>query len=89
MPLQSEESEILARLGERVERAVSTIAELRKERDRLQAQVDDLSAQIKSREEEAGRLSDVEEENSRYREERDIIRGRIETMLRNLETLDE
>jgi FtsZ-binding cell division protein ZapB len=90
IPLQgSEEAEILGRLAERVERAVATIAELRKERDRLQSQVDELTSQMKDHSAESDRLSGVEEENSRYREERDVIRTRIESMLRNLETLDE
>jgi FtsZ-binding cell division protein ZapB len=90
IPLQgSEEAEILGRLAERVERAVATIADLRKERDRLQAQVTELTTQMKSREAESERLTSVEDENLRYREERDAIRTRIESMLQNLETLDE
>ena len=38
----TEEAEILARLGERVEKAVATIQELRRERDELKARVEEL-----------------------------------------------
>ena len=85
----TEEGEILARLAERVERAVTTIAELKKDRDRLQTQVDELTAELKSRSEEGDRLSTIEEEYSRFKEERELIKGRIESMLQNLESLDE
>ena len=39
---QMEEAEILARLSERVEKAVATIQELRRERDQLRARVEEL-----------------------------------------------
>ena len=69
-----EESEILARLSERVEKAVATIQELRRERDQLRARVEEL---------EGG-----EEEQERLRRERTEIRGRIENILASLETLE-
>lgn len=71
----TEEGEILSRLSERVERAVQTIQELRRERDALKARLEDQGA-------EAGELE-------RFRRERGEIRDRIETILGNLETLED
>ena len=72
----TEEGEILARLSERVERAVKTIQELRKERDALKAEL-------------AARGEADAEELERFRRERGEIRDRIENILSNLETLEE
>ena len=71
---QMEEAEILARLSERVEKAVATIQELRRERDELRARVEEL---------EGG-----EEEQERLRRERSEIRDRIENILASLEALE-
>ena len=71
---QMEEAEILARLSERVEKAVATIQELRRERDQLRARVAEL---------EGG-----EEEQERLRRERTEIRDRIENILASLEALE-
>lgn len=77
----TEEAEILARLSERVEKAVATIQTLRRERDQLQARVDELEAQVK----DAGSL---EEETDRMKRERGEIRDRIENILASLEALE-
>ena len=69
-----EETEILARLSERVEKAVATIQELRRERDQLLARVAEL---------EGGA-----EEQERLRRERGEIRDRIEGILASLEALE-
>ncbi len=71
---QMEEAEILARLSERVEKAVATIQELRRERDQLRARIAEL---------EGG-----EEEQERLRRERGEIRDRIENILASLEALE-
>ena len=71
----TEEGEILARLQERVEKAVATIQELRRDRDAW-----------KARAESAG---SNEEEFERMRKERGEIKDRIESILSNLEALDE
>lgn len=71
----TEEGEILARLSERVERAVQMIQELRKERDRLKAEL-------------AERGEADAEELERLRSERGEIRNRIETILGSLEGLE-
>ena len=69
-----EETEILAQLSERVEKAVATIQELRRERDQLRARIEEL---------EGG-----EEEQERLRKERGEIRNRIEGILASLEALE-
>lgn len=71
---QMEETEILAQLSERVEKAVATIQELRRERDQLRARIEEL---------EGG-----EEEQERLRKERGEIRNRIEGILASLEALE-
>jgi len=71
---QMEDADILARLSERVEKAVAMIQELRKERDQLRARVAEL---------EGG-----EEEQDRLRRERGEIRERIEGILASLEGLE-
>jgi uncharacterized coiled-coil DUF342 family protein len=69
MPLAgTEEGQILARLNDRVEKAIQMIQELRKERDALKSQLD---------------------ASEKFREERVAIRNRIETILSNLEALDD
>jgi FtsZ-binding cell division protein ZapB len=77
----TEEAEILARLSERVEKAVGMIQELRRERDGLRARVEELETQVK----EQDALSDEQE---RLRRERGEIRDRIENILSSLEALD-
>ncbi|HUP63638.1 MAG TPA: cell division protein ZapB, partial [Thermoanaerobaculia bacterium] len=71
----TEEAEILGRLGERVEKAVQMIQELRRERDKLRARVEELEAR--------------DEDVDRFRKERGEIRDRIEHILSTLETLEE
>ncbi|HLJ75124.1 MAG TPA: cell division protein ZapB [Thermoanaerobaculia bacterium] len=74
MTLSGAEDEVLARLQERVEKAVATIQELRRERDALKAKLE--------------APSELQEEIDRLKGERDEIRKRIETILSNLEVLD-
>ena len=84
----SEEAEILARLSERVERAVAMIAGLRRERDDLKSRLADAEARLQEQEGASGRLTALEEDYERFRKERSEIRNRIETILGNLEALD-
>lgn len=112
----TEESEILARLSERVERAVATIQELRREREALktklaaaetklaqseakhsqaetkltqtEAKLAQAEAKLHEHGEAGERLSNLEEEQARFVRERTEIRGRIETILSSLESLD-
>ena len=74
LTLSGREEEIFARLQDRVEKAIATIQELRRERDALKAKL------------EGG--NSAEEECDRLRKERDEIRNRIESILSNLESLD-
>ncbi|HEX2123647.1 MAG TPA: hypothetical protein VHL59_18605, partial [Thermoanaerobaculia bacterium] len=46
----TEEDEILGRLSERVEKAVATIQELRRERDQLRARVEELESLARDQE---------------------------------------
>ena len=77
----TEEAEILARLSERVEKAVATIQELRRERDQLRARVEELEALVADN-------KSVEEEQERLQKERGEIRTRIESILESLEALE-
>ncbi|HJT16121.1 MAG TPA: cell division protein ZapB [Thermoanaerobaculia bacterium] len=74
MTLSGAEDEVLARLQERVEKAIATIQELRRERDALKARLEE--------------PNELQEEVERLKGERDEIRTRIETILSNLDALD-
>jgi FtsZ-binding cell division protein ZapB len=76
-----DESEILSRLADRVEKAVTTIQELRRERAQLRARVEELEASVRDNDALA-------EEQERLRQERGEIRNRIESILSNLEALE-
>ena len=85
----TEEGEILARLSERVERAIATINDLRRERDALQARLDEAESKLRDQDAATERLSSLEEDNDRFTRERGEIRNRIESILSSLEALDE
>ena len=85
----TEEEEILGRLNDRVEKAIATIQELRKERDTLRRQLDDATARLQESGDAAERASTLEEDNERFKRERGEIRDRIESILTNLEALEE
>ena len=83
MPLAgTEEGQILARLSERVDRAVQMIQELRRERDSLKARLEKADEQSAQSDSAASRLIQLEGERSE-------IRNRIESILSSLETLEE
>ncbi|MDQ3283843.1 MAG: cell division protein ZapB [Acidobacteriota bacterium] len=84
----SEEGEILARLSDRVEKAVTTIQELRRERDTLRQRVDELEARVRDGEDASSRLTTLEEEHDRFQKERGEVRNRIESILASLEQLE-
>jgi FtsZ-binding cell division protein ZapB len=85
----TEEEEILGRLNDRVEKAIATIQELRKERDALRRQLDEATARLQEHGDAAERASTLEEDNERFKRERGEIRDRIESILTNLEALEE
>jgi FtsZ-binding cell division protein ZapB len=85
----TEEAEILGRLNERVERAVTLIQELRRERDALKTQLEAAEAKVRDHENATERVTTLEEENDRFAKERGEIRNRIESILSNLEALEE
>jgi len=85
----TEEAEILSRLNERVERAVALIQELRRERDSLKSRLEAAEAKLRDHENATERVTTLEEENDRFQKERGEIRDRIESILSNLEALEE
>jgi FtsZ-binding cell division protein ZapB len=85
----TEEGEILGRLNERVEKAIATIQELRRERDTLRRQLDDATSRLQEQGDAADRASTLEEDNERFKRERGEIRNRIESILGSLEALEE
>jgi FtsZ-binding cell division protein ZapB len=85
----TEEGEILSRLNDRVEKAITMIQELRRERDTLRRQLDDATSRLKDQDDAAGRASSLEEDNERFKRERSEIKNRIESILGNLEALEE
>ena len=84
----TEEGEILARLGEKVDRAVATIQELRRERDALKKRLDDAESRLRESDDASSRASQLEEDCDRFQRERGEIRNRIESILSSLESLD-
>jgi FtsZ-binding cell division protein ZapB len=89
LPLSgTEDGEILARLSERVERAVSMIQELRRDRDALRKKLDEAESKLKEAGDSGERLTQLEEEHDRFQRERSEIRDRIETILTSLESLE-
>lgn len=80
MTLSGSEEEILTRLRERVEKAIATIQDLRRERDALKKKLADASADE--------RVNALQDEVDRFQKERSEIRNRIESILTNLESLE-
>jgi len=79
----TEEGEILSRLQERVEKAIEMIQELRRDRDSWKSRAE--AAESQSGE----KVSALEEDRDRMLKERGEIRDRIESILGNLEALEE
>ena len=73
-----EELDVLARLSDRVESAIGTIGQLRRERDELRQKLAELQKS-------AADPKELEEEIERLRSERDEVRERIEKLLSRLE----
>ena len=86
--LSGGEGEILARLHERVEKAIGMIQELRRERDTLKARLREIEGRGKKHDLDTNRLVELEEDCQRFEKERGEIRKRIESILSNLESLD-
>jgi FtsZ-binding cell division protein ZapB len=85
----TDEGEILARLSERVEKAITTIQELRRERDALKSRLDKAEQKLRETSDTSSRLTTIESEYERFKSERTEIRNRIETILASLEGLDQ
>ena len=83
LTLGNEEGEILGRLQERVEKAVSVIQQLRRERDEWKSRAEAGESQS------GEKVASLQDECDRMRAEREEIRNRIESILSNLEALEE
>lgn len=79
-----DEHDVLARLTERIEKAIATIQSLRHERDELRQKLAKAEGAAKQ-----GDTSQLDEELERFRAERDEVRTRVERLLENLERLEE
>lgn len=79
-----DENDVLSQLAERIEKAISTIQQLRREREELREK-------LGRAEEDLRRLDTqpLQEENERFRTERDEIRGRLEKLLASLDRIEE
>lgn len=85
----TEEGEILARLNDRVDKAIATIQALRRERDTIRRELEEATARLQAQGDTAERATSLEEDNERFRRERGEIRNRIESILASLEGLEE
>ncbi|HVT45880.1 MAG TPA: hypothetical protein VMT00_16000 [Thermoanaerobaculia bacterium] len=86
---ETDDKQILARLSERVDKAIATIKSLRRERDSLRKRLDETERALREKEEDAGRFANLDSERKQFETERGEIRIRIERILSHLETLDE
>ena len=84
----TEDGEILARLSERVEKAVALIQELRRERDDLRKRLTSVEERLRDQDQQIEGASGVQGEYERFRAERGEIRSRIERILGSLESLE-
>ena len=84
----TEEGEILGRLQERVEKAITLIQALRRERDSWKSRAEAAEAQVAEQGNASEKLSSLEDERDQMRKERSEIRNRIESILSNLEALE-
>ena len=84
----TEEGEILSRLTERVERAIATIQDLRRERDGLKTRLATAEAKLQEQHDAGDRLTKLEEEHERLGIERGEIRNRIQSILSSLDALE-
>ena len=83
------ETEILQKLSERVETAIRTIRDLRKERDDLAAKLKDAEGRLDASEEESEQVKELLQEKKMWVSDRTEVRNRIEKILGRLEQLDE
>ena len=86
----TEDDEILTRLGDRVEKAIATIEQLRKERDSLRRRLEAAEQKVRESEEDAQRFASVAGAH-RGKDARRTSRDapEIETILASLEQLEE
>ena len=83
-----DDTEILEKLAERVDRAMTAVQQLRRERDELRGRLTTAEKRLKEQEDELARVADYEGDVERFRTERSEIRNRIERILDRLEDLE-
>jgi FtsZ-binding cell division protein ZapB len=80
-----EENDVLARLGERIEKAIASIQQLRRERDELRHKLARAEEELRNGNTSGGNAAELQEALERMQSERDEVRGRLEKLLANLE----
>ena len=82
------EEEILAKLSQRVERAVALIQDLRRENEALKKKLADAESRLGEQEHDSSKVSKLETDLERFQGEREEVRHRIERILDSLERLE-
>lgn len=85
----TDEQEILRALGERVDRAIQTIHDLRKERDQLRQEIEELRRDSEQRQRDSSDFADLRAEHEKLVAERAEIRRRVERIAATLDSLGE
>jgi FtsZ-binding cell division protein ZapB len=83
-----EENDVLARLGERIEKAIASIQQLRRERDELRHKLARAEEDLRNGN-TGGNVAELQEALERMQSERDEVRGRLSKLLANLDRLEE
>ncbi len=90
-PVSAEETEFLASLEERINRAVQLVSQLRREKETLEKQIATLKAEKDAADERASELQTrydgLNEELTTLRSERKQVRSRIEKLLGQMDLL--
>ncbi|MFQ6039138.1 MAG: cell division protein ZapB [Candidatus Aminicenantales bacterium] len=81
------ELERLKILEGKISQVVEHINRLVSENDRLKQQVRELKAEKKSYEEKARRAEKTDQDLKRYQEEREVIKGKIESIINQIDKL--
>jgi FtsZ-binding cell division protein ZapB len=86
----------LKALEERIDKAVGTITQLKKDKEQLEgenaqlkSQVDSLNKKMKKMEERGGDLESLQNENRQLKEAHDELKGKLEGIIGKLEKFQE
>lgn len=81
--------QLIEELAKKIDSAVSTIRDLRKERDALRDELEAANERLGELEQSGERLDELEREAGRFEEQKGEIRNRIEALLEKFERLEE